>query len=238
MLEARVLDVRGVQVLVFPDPNSVALALAESIRRAAQQPIKLALAGGSTPTAAYRLLAESEDRSWVPNVEWFFGDDRYVPPTHEQSNERMARECLAPLELSEYAFHGMVTSDDPDEAARRYEQLLRLRLGDIGFDLLLAGIGDDGHTLSLFPGEMGVLEESKWVIAANAPVNAPIRITITPPLVALSAQTILTATGSGKAIPLERMLLGEKDWLRTPSQCLLAGRLTVLCDEAAANLLS
>ena len=193
----------------------------------------IVLAGGSTPQAAYRLLV-SEDVDWA-RVEWFFGDERFVPVDDERSNERIARECLLePLGIAEEKIHGMVRFDSVNESAEAYDSLVRCHLP---FDLVLLGLGDDAHTLSLFPGEPGVFESEKLVIAAKAPVLAFNRITLTPPAVWNCHLAILATAGENKRDALAKALDSESEWLDSPSRAVLQGiqNAVVLYDAAAAG---
>jgi 6-phosphogluconolactonase len=234
------------EVVVLEDAAALAARLAEIVVEVLGRAItengraSIALAGGSTPQAAYRLLALEQYRNAVDwsKVEWFLGDERFVPVTDDRSNEMMARECLlGPLGIDESKIHGMVRTADPESSAEAYESLL----AKTPLDLVLVGLGDDGHTLSLFPGEPGVFEKDRWVIAAKAPVVASDRITLTPPAVWASELVVLAAAGNAKAAPLARALTGESDWSKTPSQSVLQAHsenVMVLCDAIAAQLLN
>ena len=231
---------------VYPSSSDLAQRLAELTVETLGQAIdqkgraSIALAGGSTPQAAYRLLASNNFRELVdwPKVEWFFGDERFVSAGDDRSNEKMARACiLAPLRIAETRIHGMVRTEDPITSAHLYEKLLTEKLGDNWFDLVLLGIGDDGHTLSLFPGD----EIPPGIVAATkAPVVATDRITLTPEPVCKSSLVILAAARSAKAVPLADALYGEEEWLRFPSQAVIrrARSLMILCDQAAGQLLN
>ncbi len=234
------------EIEIYQNSGELGLRLAELTVEILGQAIdqkgsaSIALAGGSTPQAAYRLLASDDFRELIEwsKVEWFFGDERFVPVNDDRSNEKMARECiLGPLGVSEERIHGMVRTEDAVTSAKLYEELLSEKLGNGWFDLVLVGIGDDGHTLSLFPGET---IPSGNVAATKAPVVATERITLTPGPVCNSSLVILAAAGAAKAIPLADALYGEEDWLRVPSQSVIrhATSLVILCDQAAAAKLT
>ncbi len=193
----------------------------------------IALAGGSTPQAAYRLLV-TQEVNWSV-VDWFFGDERFVPVDDERSNERMARECLlTPLGINEDRIHGMVRFESAEACATAYDSILR---SEGPLDLVLLGLGDDAHTLSLFPGEPGVFESSRLVIAAKAPVLAFERITVTPPAVWSAGMVILATAGESKRIALSKALSKGTEWSDAPSRAVIQGvsNLVVLCDAAASD---
>jgi 6-phosphogluconolactonase len=154
----------------------------------------LVLAGGRTPRPVYERLARPGETGPIPweRVRLFWGDERFVPPDHEASNYRMARETL-PLEAGPPArgvFPIPTGAPDPAEAARRYERTLRgLFPGSAfpAFDLVLLGLGADGHTASLFPGGPECEERSRWCVASRAPEGAQVRDRVTLTLPALNA---------------------------------------------------
>ena len=169
----------------------------------------VALAGGNTPRAAYGALADEPDiavpwsRSFV-----FFGDERRVPPDDPASNFRMARETLlsrVPLPAS-HVFRMEGEAADPDEAARRYEEILRREAPD-GLDLVFLGMGEDGHAASLFPGSEALREESRWVVPTEAPagVTPRERLTLTRPCLARARRVIFLVTGPVKREAVERV---------------------------------
>jgi 6-phosphogluconolactonase len=170
----------------------------------------LVLAGGSTPRGAYRRLADAHaDRIDWPRVHLFWGDERCVAPSHPESNHRLAADALlrrVPLpEANVHRIHGEL---GPARAAERYDaELQRIsgaaRPGDLGdghaFDLVLLGIGADGHTASLFPGG-GALDATGWAVAASAPPSAAVRdrVSLTLPAINRSRAVLFLATGADK----------------------------------------
>jgi 6-phosphogluconolactonase len=183
----------------------------------------VALSGGSTPKALYQKLQPS-DLDWS-KVELFFGDERDVPLEDERSNFRMVKEAL--LDRVDVAAHPLT-----DAAA--YDRLLRERLPEGAFDLVLLGMGDDGHTASLFPGSPALAERERWVVEAPGVAPAPRRFTITPPVLARARRVLVFVGGAGKAKVLQEVLEGPPD--RYPAQLALGG--TWLVDEAAASRLA
>jgi 6-phosphogluconolactonase len=174
----------------------------------------LVLAGGSTPKAAYRLLAGPlKSRIDWSRVEVFFGDERCVDPRHEHSNYRMASEALlSHVPVSAGAVHRMRGELGPDAAAAAYEQLLVSRFGPVGglpaFDLVLLGVGGDGHTLSLFPGREFEGDRGRYCVSSQAPpaFPAPERVTLTLEAVASSRAAVFLASGPDKAGAVRRCL--------------------------------
>jgi 6-phosphogluconolactonase len=182
----------------------------------------IVLSGGSTPRALYRLLA-SEFRALIPwtNVQVFWGDERYVPAEDPRSNYRMAKETLLdPVACPPANIHPMPTHfPNADEAARDYELTLRNHFvgGWPDFDLVLLGIGDDGHTASLFPGSLALAERTRWVVAARAPVEPHVRLTLTLPALTRAAAVYVLVAGATKAKALRHVLEGAGDWIKYPA---------------------
>lgn len=193
--------------------HGVADALVDEVsRRLRQQPLfSLVLSGGNTPRALYRLLAtEYRQRIDWSRVHLFWGDERYVPHDHPASNFRMARETLiAPLNIPPENIHPMPTNaSSPDDAARLYEQELRTFFGGIPrFDLVLLGIGADGHTASLFAGTSALKEQERWVAVGEAPVEPRVRLTLTLPVLNAARTVYFLVTGADKAEAARRVLL-------------------------------
>jgi 6-phosphogluconolactonase len=182
----------------------LARALREAL--AARPRVSFALSGGSTPVPIYRALAGLTDIAWA-RVDFYFADERCVPPEHPDSNYRLAREAmLAPLNAADaQVFRMEGERTDRDAAARDYEARLPPVL-----DVVLLGLGEDGHTASLFPGHPALEERTRRVLAiANSPKPPPERLTLTLPAL-LSARAVLGVTaGAGKRDAVRRMLAGE-----------------------------
>jgi 6-phosphogluconolactonase len=193
----------------------------------------IALSGGSTPRTLHRLLA-SEFRARIPwaNVQVFWGDERYVPPEDPRSNYRMAKETLLDhVPCPPANIHPMPTRfPTADVAARDYEQTLRKHF--VGewprFDLVLLGIGDDGHTASLFPGSLALAERTRWVVTARAPVEPHVRLTLTLPALARAAAVYVLVVGASKAEALRRVLVGAGDWIKYPASGIRLGAESVV----------
>ena len=235
---------------VFPDLESLSAAAAdlfiqignEAIARHAR--FDVALSGGSTPKKMFELLATEEYRG---KIDWslvhtFWGDERYVPPTHELSNEHMARVALlSSVPIPEANIHGMYVEGGVEAAAEAYEQLVVKQLGaELSLDLTLLGMGPDGHTASLFPNEPAVNETVKLVVAGIGHAGIAERITMTPPLLNRSRTVLFMVAGADKAAPLKRVLEGPEDWAKTPSQAIArhAPNIIWLVDNLAVTDLS
>ena len=207
----------------------VAAALAERGR------CTVALAGGRTPERLYQLIS-GEYRLAAPwqQVEWFWGDERCVPPDHAGSNFRMAREALlAPLHVAPDMAHRIRGEQAPDAAAGGYDALLRDRLTAGRFDLVLLGVGADGHTASLFPGSAALEERERWAVAVEAPPTLPVRhrVTLTWPVLDRAGTVFMLACGAGKREAVGRALAGDR---ATPAARVRpAGTLVWFLDEAA-----
>ena len=191
---------------------------------------QLALTGGSTPKAAYELAAELR-QDWS-GVDFWFTDDRCVPPDHEHSNFGMADRAL--LSRAEGAtVHRMRGELGPDEGAAAYEA----ELDDFGLDVLdltLLGVGPDAHICSLFPGDAALAERERRVVGVETPGMAPLvsRITLTLPVVNASVQIVFLVTGEDKAEAVRRVFAGPPDPDAPGS--LVEGNVMALLDPAAA----
>jgi 6-phosphogluconolactonase len=198
-------------VTLLPRAADVAPLAADMVASAARSAVSqrarfnLVLAGGSTPKQLYQLLA-SEYAAKLPwaQTHFYFGDERCVPYSHESSNARTAQECLfGPLGIPEAQIHRMPTDVPPEQGAAEYEALLRsdFPAASSTADLVLLGMGADGHTLSLFPGDAAAVGESqRWCIHTKAPAPFAIadRITLTLPFVNAARARLFMVTGADK----------------------------------------
>ncbi len=241
------------QVIVCEDGAEVARRAAERFIEIAREAtnangkFSVALAGGSTPKKLYELLASDEYRDQIewPKVHIFFGDERCVPPDDAESNYRMANEAmLARVHVPPQNVHRMVGDGDAVANARLYEDELRGYFEEEQwprFDLVLLGMGDDGHTASLFPGSQALQETSAWATANWVEKFQTFRITLSAPAINHAAHVLFLITGAGKAARLPEVIKGERDTNRLPSQLIQpqaeGGKLEWLIDkDAAANL--
>jgi 6-phosphogluconolactonase len=205
---------------VHPDAEAVARGAAEAIAQAiltapAAKTFHLALAGGTTPKRVYELLGE-RPLPW-PRLQIWFGDERCVAPDDQESNYAMARAALLErAKLPAANVHRMRGElEDRDAAAREYEAALPPRL-----DLLLLGIGPDGHTASLFPGSSALKEKARRVVAVTGPKPPPNRLTITPPVITAAARVLVLATGAEKAKAVHCAFEGDADPFECPAALL------------------
>jgi len=213
---------------VFDSLDDLSRAGAEEFVRLANDAItsrrrfNVALSGGSTPKKMFELLAlpEYENAIAWKLVHLFWSDERFVPPTDPQSNEHMAREALIEhVPIPAENVHGMYREGGFQDAAAQYELLLREELGtDLRLDLTLLGVGPDGHTASLFPGEPAVHEKERLVVAGLGHAGVSDRITMTPPLINRSRAVMFLVAGADKAAPMARILSANENWDETPAQ--------------------
>lgn len=202
----------------------------------------VALAGGNTPRRVYELLAGDELRTQVhwPRVHVFFGDERQVPHEHPDSNFRMASETLlSRVDVLAENVHRIEGRGDAAANASVYEDELRGFFGDVPwprFDLVMLGMGDDGHTASLFPGTPALVEQRAWVFANRVEKLGTWRVTLTAPAINAARRVLFTVSGASKAARLREVLRGPHDPARLPSQLIrpAAGAAEWLVDKAAA----
>lgn len=201
---------------IFEDPKALAEAAARDFAEKASAAISargrfaVVLAGGSTPKATYEILA----RDYADEIEWgevhvFIGDERTVPPDHDDSNFRMAKEALL-ARVPVGSVHRMRGELEPDEAAREYEAELRDFFGGSPrFDLIHLGIGEDGHTASLFPRTKALDIEDRLVVANPVEKLDTVRLTLTAPVINEARSVVFLVAGEGKAEALEEILEGN-----------------------------
>jgi 6-phosphogluconolactonase len=235
-------------VTIFNTKQEIASHAADMFVTAAQSAIQergkfvVALTGGSSPIALYQLLATPE---YKDKIDWdkvyiFWGDERWVALDNDLSNAKMSAENLidhVPVPKSNIfpMYRDGVT---PEDFALEYEQSIKTIAGQKGqFDLILLGMGDDGHTASLFPGEAVLKEEYKWVAAYYLAPQNMYRITLTAPLINSARQIVVLTFGENKAHALNHVLYGDYNPEQYPTQLLkpVDGKLLFLIDTAAAG---
>lgn len=239
------------QIIVHSDRDALATAAAglfvETAREAIakQGKFTVALTGGSTPEQLYKLLATPAYREQVDwaNVWVFWGDERWVPLDDPKSNARMSRETLLDhVGIPEGQIFPMYQDGVAPEAyAAAYEASLRQVLGDEGaFDLILLGMGDDGHTASLFPGTAVLGETEKWVDAYFLEPQDMYRITLTAPLINRAKKIVFALFGVNKAPALYEVLEGKPNIQTYPAQLIKPtnGEVVWLVDESAVAKLT
>lgn len=237
--------------VVLPTPEAVAEAAADRIVAAARNAIRrrgrfrIALSGGSTPRPVYALLVAAPRVGAVDwsRVEWFWGDERCVPPDHPESNYGVARELLLDRlpGVAGRAIHRMpADAPDREREARGYQAEVARAFG-IGpdaarppaFDLVWLGMGRDGHTASLFPGSTALAERHRWVVATWAPAPAAWRMTVTLPIINAARTALFVVTGADKAGPLGAIRSGADD---LPAARVRARSTLWLVDARAAGI--
>jgi 6-phosphogluconolactonase len=235
-------------VRVYETPADIADAAARDFAARATEAIDergrfaVALAGGSTPKATYEALA----RDYAERLDWstvhvFFGDERTVPPDHEDSNYRMANEALL-SRVPVGGVHRMRGELSPAEAAEAYEEELREFFGPDGsprLDLILLGLGEDGHTASLFPETSALDVTDRWVVANPVLKLETTRLTLTVPAINAAMAVTFLVAGEGKAEALKEVLEGNAHPRAFPAKFIRLenGDLTWMVDQAAASLL-
>ncbi len=238
------------EVMVYTDAEELAQAAAAHFASITVDAVNtrgrafVALSGGSTPRRMGELLANRPFREIVPwsNIEIFWGDERWVPLDSDESNAGVAKRTLldhVPIEPSR--INPMPTDvADPDIAATMYSAQLRTVFGVVdevpAFDLIFLGMGDDGHTASLFPGMAALHEERELAVAHYVPKLDAHRLTLTPPVLNAGREVIFLVGGISKASTLARVLTGPERVDDLPAQVVRpsSGRLRWLIDEAAA----
>jgi 6-phosphogluconolactonase len=209
---------------------------------------RVALSGGNTPRALHGALTKPEMRGHVkwPQVEFYFGDERCVPPAHPDSNFGMADETLfRPLGIPPEQVFRMMGEARPNEGVDQYERLLRSRFqspapGWPRFDLILLGLGEDGHTASLFPNAEALGEQTRAVVATRSPKGVADRLTLTFPVINHAAVVLFLVTGGRKAEMVRTILEDDRvEPVHYPAKLVrpVDGRLIWMLDRAAASRL-
>ena len=230
---------------ILPDPLALARHVAEwmtEAARAARGPFRVSLSGGSTPKALYSLLPADGFRPRFPwqLVSWYWGDERFVPYDHPESNYGMAREAmLADAPVPPENIHPVPVDGTPEDAARRYERTLQKAYGAATldparplFDVTLLGLGSDGHTASLLPGEAVLRERKRWVSVVSHG-RPEIRITMTYPVIESSRRVAFLVAGSEKAAILQKIRNGDSQ--APAARVRPRGELFWFVDRAAAG---
>ena len=230
---------------ILPDSASVARHVAEWLTATAlatTDPFRISLSGGSTPKALYALLASDDFRErfpW-PRVSWYWGDERFVPHDHPESNYRMTRDAmLAKVPVPPENIHPVPVDGTPEEAALRYERTLQAAYGAAVldrtkplFDVTLLGLGADGHTASLLPGAPVLRERGRWV-AVVSHGRPEVRITMTYPVIESSRQVAFLVAGKEKAAIFGAIRAGTSD--APAARVKPVGELIWFVDRAAAG---
>lgn len=202
------------------------------------------LSGGETPRQLYELLAQKIDHYDLPwgQVHVYWGDERCVPPKHLLSNQQMARQALLNhVNIPEKNIHPIVYDGSSEHTAKEYEAHLRSLFDNAEpqFDLILLGLGDDGHTASLFPGTEALHVKDKWVSPVHLPGQEVDRITVTFPILNKAKNIVFLVTGGKKASAVKAVLETGSDGIFLPASLINpnAGHLSWILDQDAATLL-
>ena len=237
------------EIDISPDPARLTRKAADLFVARAKEAMErrgrfaVAFSGGSTPKALFALLATPE---YVGRVDWsrvhlFWGDERCVGPDDPKSNFKMTKEALLDhVPLPTTNIHRIYGEDDPFQSAKQYEQEIRTFFGGgdtvPAFDLVLLGMGDNGHTASLFPGTWSVREKVRWVVEQYVEVMTMWRVTFTAPLINAAEHVAFLVSGPGKADMLAKVLQGLQQPDVLPAQLIqpAKGLLHWLVDAPAA----
>lgn len=237
-------------IRICDDPEALSHAAAELFTAQARQAVtdrgrfSVALSGGDTPRRTYELLAQEPFRDLVPwqNTHIFWGDERCVPANDLRNNARMACQVLLDyVPVPSEQVHPMICNGSPQEPAVAYETLLRGFFADgrPRFDLILLGLGENGHTASLFPGTSVLEEQLRWVAEVPVAEELMCRLTLTAAVINQAARIVFLVSGHDKAAILRKVLEETPDSHTIPA-CLIKpahGELLWLVDQDAASLL-
>jgi 6-phosphogluconolactonase len=233
---------------IFNNKEEITTHAANIFVAAAQNAIQkrgrfvVALTGGSSPVAIYKLLATP---AYKAKIDWqsvfvFWGDERWVPLDDERSNAKMSNDCLlSHVDIPKSNLFPMYKDGiSAEDYALEYEKSIKSVTGEDGkFDLILLGMGDDGHTASLFPGQAVLQERDRWVSAYYLEPQSMFRITLTAPIINRAKQIVVITFGQNKAHALNEVLYGDYNPEKYPTQLIkpLDGKLLFLTDEAATR---
>ena len=233
-------------IKVFPGPPEVARAAAQHF--VSLSPQSVVLSGGSTPRVLYELLANPREPfrdqiAWA-QTHFFFSDERHVPPDHPDSNYRMVNEAMfSRVPMPPENIHRVLAENpNAEDAAVAYETDLRKSFGEAipAFDLVLLGLGEDGHTASLFPHSPALKETERLVVAPWVEKLNTYRITMTLPVLNNGKSVVFLVTGASKAEILRTVMNTDRNPDLYPAQAIspTSGAVSWLVDEAAARLCS
>lgn len=236
------------QQIIKSDKAAIAVAFTEHLQKLTQEKsrVYLALSGGSTPNVLFKLWAE-DYRTGLPwdRIHFFWGDERCVPPDHADSNFRTASELfLSKLPIPAQNIHRIHGEDDPEKEAERYSHELKMIIpeedGFPVFDLIMLGMGDDGHTASIFPHQMELLESDAVCGVATHPISGQIRVTLTGKTINKAKEIAFLVTGAGKKEKVTHILGKQEGYEQFPAAHIQPpnGQVYWFMDEAAAAGLS
>jgi 6-phosphogluconolactonase len=236
-------------VRIYPDAEALSQAAAglfvEQARRAAEEHgrFAVALAGGNTPRRTYELLARPPFSRQVPwaQCHFFFGDERCVPPDDPRSNARMAKEALLDhVPVPPDQIYPILCNEEPGQAAERYEGLMRRFFGGAPprFDLIFLGLGENGHTASLFPKTPVLAETRRWAAEVYVAEGNLFRVTLTAPVINQGETVAFLVSGREKAEVFRRLMKGAAETESLPASLIRpeSGELLWLADREANAL--
>jgi len=234
-------------VKIFPDINAIAGELAELLFGLAstpgKQPIHIALSGGNTPKLIFNYLAETYGTKLAnKRFHFWWGDERCVPPADDECNYKWTYELwLKPIGIAFENIHRIEGERMPEEEAIRYSQQISHWLPVSNsiprFDLNLLGLGDDGHTASIFPTNMELLHSENWCEVASHPITGQKRVTLTGRVINNSSAIVFVATGSGKAQMIKNVAIDSKSEFPASHIHPSSGEAIWLIDNDAAGLI-
>ncbi len=238
-------------IKVLKDYEELSLVAAELFTEIVSETLKksdtckIALSGGGTPERMYEILASTEFRTRIPweYLHIFWGDERCVPIDDPRSNQMMAlRTLLKHVPIKKENIHWINCKNDPHKAAKQYEKDLRSVFGEnpqFTFDLILLGLGADGHTASLFPKNPALKEKKRWVLVVKRDSEPFMRITLTLPVINRARVVLFLVSGKEKASILKEVFSDDSDPLKVPAKLInpQLGKLIWLVDRRAAQLI-
>lgn len=235
------------EVKIFANPKKVAKRVAKQIfkmtQRSSQPRFNIALSGGSTPKKLFKIL-EEKHKDTIPweRLHFWWGDERCVSPDDEESNFKMTNDILfSQIEIPQENIHRIKGEINPEKEAKRYSEEitenLNLRDGIPVFDLIILGMGDDGHTASIFPTQLNLLEEEQICVVAEHPETGQQRITLTGKVINNANRIFFLVTGENKAQRIAEIMNDEEAAKLLPAYYITPenGKLIWYIDEAASS---
>jgi len=232
------------EVRVYENAQEVAESFASFMEKRINESEKLtlSLSGGSTPKLLFQLLAEKHSNSILwDKARFFWGDERCVPPTDDESNFKMTKEFLFdPVDIQEETIFRIRGEEDPEEEATRYGEVIaaecKVKDGLPSIDLMILGMGDDGHTASIFPDNLELLNSDKVCEVATHPVSGQKRVSMTGKLINNSDTIVFLVTGEKKAEKVQEILENEDSAKAYPAFHIRNKKLIWFLDKGAASL--
>ncbi len=232
---------------IFKNTDEISEAIADILKKLIEQPgkepIHISLSGGNTPKTVFKYLNEKYGKHLADErFHFWWGDDRCVPPIHPDSNYKWANELwLAPVGIAPKNIHRVIGENEPEEEAVRYAEEIRNTLTEKNglpvFDLIILGLGDDGHTASIFPNQMELLTAIELCAVATNPYSGQIRVSFTGKLINNAHHVVFLATGENKANKVKEVIADKNEALPATHIQPVHGQITWILDQAATKLL-